>query len=502
MATAGLDLALLLGATVTLVAVAAVRLSARVGLPGLLAYLALGVLLGPSGLGLAAPPPRLAQDLAMSALVIILAEGGLTTRWPAARQALGLATVLATVGFAVSVLVTAGVARLVLGADWRLALLIGAVLSPTDAAAVFAVLRRLRLRPRLAAALEAESGLNDAPAVLLVTLLVAGTGGGALGSPAGLVLLAGYELLAGAAVGVAVGLGGAWVLRRSALPAAGLYPLSAVGIAVLAYAAAATMHASGFLAGYLAGVVLGNAGLPHRRAVLGFAEALGWLAQIGLFVLLGLLAAPARLAGALGPALLVGAGLALAARPLSVLVSAPWFRVPARQQVLLSWAGLRGAVPIVLATIPVTAGIAGSDRLFDTVFVLVVVFTVLQGGTLPVLSRRLGMVEAAEPTELAVDAAPLDGLGADLLQLTIPSGSHLAGTYVGELRLPPLAVVSLLVRDGRAVVPAKDTRLRVGDQLLVVAASPAREATLRRLRAVSRRGRLARWFGEFGEERP
>jgi cell volume regulation protein A len=345
-----------------------------------------------------------------------------------------------------------------------------------------------------------ESGLNDAPVVILVSLLT--TGAFFSQGPALTVATIVYELVAGLAIGLAVGAAGVQVLRRSALPAAGLYPLAAVGFTVLAFGAAGVVHASGFIAVYVAGVVLGNSRLPHRRATLGFADGLAWMAQIGLFILLGLLVTPARLLDAVVPALVVGAVLLLVARPLSVLASVSWFRMPLREQAFLSWAGLRGAVPIVLATIPLSAGVDGGSELFDVVFVLVVVFTLIQGTTLPPVARWLRMVEPGGASELQVESAPLEDLGADLLQLTIPSGSRLHGVYIDELRLPAGASITLVVRDGHSFVPGGNTRLLRGDDLLLVATSECRDDAERRLRAVGRRGRLARWFGEDGAERP
>jgi cell volume regulation protein A len=495
--TVRLEIALLAGAAVVLLGVLAVRVSTRLGLPSLLLYLGIGVALGEAGLGVRFDDAALTKTLGLSALVLILAEGGLTTRWRAVRRSAPLAVVLSTVGVAVSVAVTGWLATVVLHVDARTGLLLGALVSPTDAAAVFATLRRIGLRPRLVAALEMESGLNDAPVVLLVAVLSTHDAQ----SPAVTVALVGYELVAGAAIGVAVGWAAAALLRRSALPAAGLYPLAIVTCTVLAYAVGTVAHASGFLATYLAALVLGNTRLPHRRATLGFAEGLAWLAQIGLFVLLGLLASPPRLPSALGPALLVGAGLLLLARPLSVLASAVWFRIPWREQAFLSWAGLRGAVPIVLATIPLTAELPEAHRLFAIVFVLVVVFTLVQGTALPGLARWLGVAAPAEPREVTVESAPLGDLGADLLQFGVPQRSRLHGVYVRELRLPEGAVLSLVVRGGRAFVPDQDTRLLRGDQLLVVATSQCRDEVERRVRAVSRAGRLARWLGESGEPR-
>jgi len=414
------------------------------------------------------------------------------------------------VAVAVSVAVTGTALHFLLGLDWRMALLWGAVLSSTDAAAVFATLRRLRLPPRLVATLEAESGMNDAPVVLLVVLLSATDPGTHPWWYELLVVI--YELAAGAAIGWVVGMVGRWLLKNAALPSAGLYPIAAVGLTFLAYASGAVAHASGFLAVYVAGVMLGNARLPHRRAILGFADGLAWVAQIGLFVLLGLLASPGRLADALIPALVVGVALVLVARPLSVVISAvvsrpirgprrPENRIGWRGCAFLSWAGLRGAVPIVLATIPLSVGTQGADGLFDAVFVLVIIFTLLQASTLAPAARLLGVTAPEEATEVHVETAPLEHMNADLLQLDVGPGSRLAGVHIDELRLPVGAAVTLVVRDGSGFVPGPDTRLRTGDALLIVATAAARDVAERRLRAVSRRGRLARWFGEEGDER-
>lgn len=489
---------LLIGAVVVLVGVLAVRVASRVGLPSLLIYLGLGLILGESGLGIEFENAELTQVLGLTALAIILAEGGLTTRWSAARPILVQGVVLSTVGVGVSVTITAGVAMLVFAVDLPTALLFGAVVSSTDAAAVFTSLRRLGLPARVTGTLELESGFNDAPAVLLVVALsesLTTRQDTAIPSLIGLIC---YELLAGAAIGIVIGVAGAWLLRRSALPVSGLYPLATVALCLTGYATATVGHASGFLAVYVCGLVLGNSALPHRAATLGFAEGLAWLAQIGLFVLLGLLASPDRLLGVIVPAILVGLALLLVARPVSVFLSVCWFQIPWREQAFLSWAGLRGAVPIVLATIPISLGVDGAAQIFDAVFVLVVVFTVVQGTTLPTVARWLGLSNPLPEREVDVESSSLEEINAELLQLTVPAASRLHGVYVAELRLPEDAAVTLLVRDGHSFVPEASTRLARGDQLLVVTTIGSREATMSRLRAVSRAGRLARWRGEVG----
>jgi cell volume regulation protein A len=496
-----LDVTLLLGAIVLLAAILAVRFATRIGLPGLLVYLAIGLALQSI---VHFDDARRAQSLGLAALVLILAEGGLTTRWDDVKPAVVPAALLSTLGVAISMSVTALIAHLVLGGSWRLAFLLGAIVSSTDAAAVFSMLRRLKLPSRLAGVLEVESGLNDAPAVIAVVLLSSHhpqTNAGII------VALVCYELVAGAAIGFGVAWLGVLALRRLALPASGLYPLSVLALAVAGYATAALAHASGFLAVYVAGLFLGNSRLPHRPATRSFAEGIAWLAQISLFVMLGVLVIPSALPREILPAIAVGSALLLLARPVSVVISLLPLQIRRvrvatfgrAERLFLSWAGLRGAVPIVLATVPVTADVPRSRELFGLVFVLVVVFTLVQGPTLPFVARRLGLVVAAEPTHIDVEAAPLEDLDAEVLQLSIPPGSLMHGVEIFELRLPRGAAVTLVVRDGVSFVPTDETELRRGDALLIVTTASARVEAERRLRAVSRRGKLAAWYGDHGE---
>jgi potassium/hydrogen antiporter len=485
---ASLEVLLGIAAAIVLIGVLAVRVSVRLGLPSLLLYLGIGLLLGESVLGIQFSDAALTQSLGIAALVLILIEGGLTTRWEAVQPSLGIGVALSTVAVVVSIAVVGVALHVLLGLEWRTAFLWGAVLSSTDAAAVFSVLRGVGVSPRVSGTLELESGMNDAPVVLAVLLL-------ASGDPFTWVtpLLVIYELAAGGVIGGLFGRGGAWALRRAALPSTGLYPLAAIAVCVLAYSTSQFVHASGLLATYVAALVLGNSNLPHRGDVRSFAEGTGWLAQIGLFVLLGLYVSPSRLLDAALPALLAGVVLVVAARPLSVVAAALPFRLPWREQAFLSWSGLRGAVPIVLALIALTEGAPGARALVDVVFVLVVVLTLLQGTTLPLVARLLGMARTAQPQEIAVDAAPLDELRADLLQVRIPVGSRLHGVYLKELRLPRGASVSLIVRAEEAFTPNEETRLRELDQVLVVATARSRAAAEERIRAVDQSGKLARW---------
>ena len=496
MSPAELNLVVLGATTVLLLGVAAVRVSTGAGLPSLLLYLAIGLLIGEAGLGLSFEDAALAQTLCTVALAVILAEGGLTTRLPVIRPVAGLAGVLATLGVAISVAITSTLAWLLLDVDVRTAVLLGAVVSSTDAAAVFAVMRTMPLRARTRATLEAESGFNDPPVIILVTLVVSDMWHEV--NPALAFLGFVQQIVVGAAVGAAVAYAGRWVLSHLALPATGLYPLATLAFALLGFGAAGVGGGSPFVAVYVAGLLLGNAGLPHHNATLGFAEGLAWLSQIGLFILLGLLASPARLDDALLPALIVGMALTFVARPIAVLVCASPFRMPPREQLFVSWAGLRGAVPIVLATFPITAGLPGAHRVFDVTFLLVVVFTLVQGPTLPWLSSRLGVVDQVHTRELEIEHAPFEDIGATMLTCDIPEGSRLNGVEVTELRLPGDAVVALILRDGTLFVPRPDTVLRRGDHLLLAVTDTHRSDVERRLRAISRAGRLATWLGERG----
>lgn len=472
------------------------RISSRSGLPSLLVYLGIGILMGQDGLGhVHFSNAEMTQVIGYAALVVILAEGGLGTKWKEIRPVLPSASVLALVGVAVSVGVTAAGAHYLTGLEWRQALIIGAVVSSTDAAAVFSVLRRVPLPARVTGTLEAESGFNDAPVVILV---VAFSTAGPVEHWYVLVGEIALELAIGAAIGLAVGWLGSWGLKHVALPASGLYPIAVMAIAVTAYAAGALTHGSGFLAVYLASMVLGNAKLPHWPATRGFAEGLGWIAQIGMFVLLGLLVTPHELLDDFVPALLIGLILTMVARPLSVLLSLLPFRVPWPEQALMSWAGLRGAVPIILATIPMVNGVDASGRIFNIVFVLVVVYTLVQGPTLPWLARKLRLGQGQEAADLGIESAPLERLRGHLLSVAIPEGSRMHGVEVAELRLPAGSAVTLVVREGKSFVPLPTTVLRRGDELLVVATDPVREAAEQRLRAIGRGGKLASWLGPNG----
>jgi len=498
------DTIVLIGAGVIVTAIVGVRVGSKIGLPSLLLFLGLGILLGDSVLGLHFSDAQLAHDWGMFALAVILAEGGLTTKWSEIKPSMLPATLLATVGVVISIGVVALFAHFVLGLSLWLSILLGAVLSPTDAAAVFSVLRAVPIPHRIRGALEAESGLNDAPTILLVGVAAAAA---AAQSPEAstdildLVVMIVVELVGGAVLGLLAGWLGAVVLRRLALPVSGLYPIAVFTWVLLVYETGASLHVSGFAAAYVCAVVVGNADLPHKATTRSFVEGVGWLAQIGLFVMLGLLASPSRISlQSVGFGLAAGVVLTFVARPLAVWACTTWFIPGWRPKAFLSWAGLRGAVPIVLTTIPMAKQVPYASQLFDMVLVFVVVFTLLQAPTLPWLARRLGLVDPSQAGDVDIEIAALERAKAELLQVMVPAGSQLAGLFINELRLPRDVSVSLIVRDGVPFTPDAVERIKIGDELVLVAPTARRDEAVRRIRSLARGGRLARWRGVPGDD--
>lgn len=471
-----INLFMLIAPLVMLVAVGGVRVGTKLGLPALLLFLLVGIFLGESGVGLEFDDAVIAQGLGYAALTLILAEGGLSTRWEDIRPTIGLSLVLASVGVVITIGLMTVIGHWALGLPLIVALLFGAANAGTDAAAVFSVLRGIPLPDRVRSVLEGESGLNDAPTVLIVTAATAVAVGEPLsgGLPAVAAMIV-VQLIGGIVLGAALGALGVFVLRRFALPVAGLYPIAALAWAALSYGVATQISVSGFAAVYLCAMVLGNGRLPHRRATQSFAEGAGWLAQIGLFVMLGLLASPSRitwdiiLLGLLG-----GLFLTFVVRPVAVAACAVWFRIPWREQAFLSWAGLRGAVPIILATVPMAAQMDDAERLFDVVLVFVIAYTAVQAPSLPWVAKRLGLVEERASTAVDIEPAPMDEQQADLFKVVLTEESRLTGTALGEIEMPRNTGISLVIRAERSFVPEAGTVLQCGDELLVLV--PAEDA--------------------------
>jgi cell volume regulation protein A len=448
------------------------RASQRTGVPIALLFIVVGMLAGSEGLGrIAFDDYQFAFRLGVVALALILFDGGLNTPLGAVRKAAAPAGILATAGVAgTAVLVAVGAHFL--GLDWPEALLIGAVVSPTDAAAVFSVLRGsgIQLKRRVGVTLEAESGINDPVAVILTTVLTGNllTPGSAAGLRIPLEIL--IQLLVGTAVGAGVGFGGRHLLSRLSLSAGGLYPVVTLALGLFAFGAATLVHGSGFLAVYLAGLLLGNGPLPYRTGLLRVHDALAWLSQVGMFLILGLLVYPSRLLNVAFVGLALAALLAFVVRPLVVAICLAPFRYPRKEVLYIGWVGLRGAVPVVLATFPVLAGAPGAGRLFDLVFFIVVANALVPGATVAWVTQRLGLQSKEPPAPQAVLAIesrqPLEG---ELMSFYIDEALVVTGMPLEELPLPECAAVTLIVRENRLLPPTPGTTLEPGDHVHLIA---------------------------------
>lgn len=473
----GHDAELILIAGVLLAAgIAGALLADRVRVPGLLIFLALGMLAGSEGVGgIEFDDAELARTLGTIALVLILFEGGLTAGWSEIRPVLGTAASLATVGTAITAVVAGLAAKFLFDLTTLEGMLVGTAIAATDSAAIFAVLRRSTLERRLARSLEGESGMNDPVALLLVIGFIEWIEepGYGLLDMAGLLVL---KLGLGAIIGIALGRLAVAALDRIQLPSDGIYPVATIAIASLAYGLAEIAHGSGFLAVYLTALALGSARIPAQRTVVAFHQGLGWVAQISLFILLGLLVFPSSLDEVALDALALSAVLILIARPVAAFAATALAQLNLKERLMLGWAGLRGATPIWLATFPVVAGIGAGDELFAIVFFVVVSSTLVQGASFEPLAERLGLTtdEPSLPRRL-LESGRIRRMGGDVIAYRLPSGAAAAGHPVRELELPREALVNVIVRDGSAIPPRGSTELKEGDELHILVRSELRD---------------------------
>lgn len=460
------DHLLLVGAALLVLGVIGAGIADRIRVPGLILFLVAGMAIGDDGLGwISLSDARFAQGIAVVALVIILYEGGLGTAYTDVRPLVGAALSLATVGVIVTAGVAAGAAALLLDIDGTTALLIGAVVASTDAAAVFSVLRNVPLPRRLNHLLEAESGANDPMAVLLTVGILATWEGHVTASD--WLVFGARQLGGGLLVGLAVGWVGAALLTRAHLTSTALYPVLGLGLGGLGYGAAAGLRTSGFLAVYVTGMVVAARAPARRRAVRTFHQGLASTAQIGLFLLLGLLVFPSRLdehaAGAFG----VAVALVFVARPLAVLLAVGWQRFALPELLLVSWAGLRGAVPIVLATFPLTVGYPEGELIFDVVFFVVVLSVLVQGLTVAPLAARLGLRAEPDVRASMAESLPIDAPGVDVLEIEVGTSCAIIGRRLADAPPPFDARVAVVLRGTDVIVPTGASTLEPADRLIV-----------------------------------
>jgi cell volume regulation protein A len=442
--------------------------AARTGLPVLVAFLGLGMVLGSDGLGgIEFDDAKLAREVGTVGLGLILYEGGLQTSWRRLREVAVPAALLSTVGVFVTALVTSLAAHALFDLSWLEAILLGAVVSSTDAAAVFATLRFTHIRRRLARTLEAESGGNDPMAIALTLGLIAWIERPHSYGLDDLVILIVRQLGLGLLIGAVLGAIATWVFSRIPQSIGAFAPVASIAVAALSFGAADVIGGSGFLAVYLVGLAVGSTPSRYRRQLVAFHEGIAFVAQVALFVVLGLLVFPHELPHVALPGLALAFLLMLVARPAAVWVSTAVSEFTHRDRVLLGWAGLRGAAPIVVATFVLSSRVPHREAIFNAVFFVVVVSAIVQGSTLEWVARRLGLISPAPPVhEPPLEVGPLSKL--DLIDFAVASDHAVNGSAVRELGLPRDALIAVISRDAETVPPRGSTVVRPGDRLFVL----------------------------------
>ncbi|CAE6739952.1 potassium/proton antiporter [Nitrospira defluvii] len=462
---------LLLGTSgLLLLSVIASKASGRLGVPALLLFLVIGMLTGSDGPGgIHFDNPWLAQSLGVVALAFILFAGGMDTEWASVRAQLGKGMMLSTLGVAITAGLVGLFARTILGMSWLEGLLIGAIVSSTDAAAVFAVMRsrHVSLRSPLKPLLELESGSNDPMAVFLTIGLISLLTGAST-SVTDLLPMFVRQMVLGAAIGYGIGKVMVLLINRLRLEYDGLYPVLTLSLVLLTYSGSAWLGGNGFLAVYLAGLMMGNSEFLHKRSLTRFHDGLAWLMQIAMFLTLGLQVFPVQLVPVAGTGLLLALFLMVVARPVAVFLTLAFTALSLREKTMVAWVGLRGAVPVILATFPLLAGIAQATMMFNLVFFIVLTSVLLQGTSIPLVARWL-KVEARLPRRL--EASPVwnapTGLKSGLVEMTIPESSVAVGQRLLDLGLPKSTLVILIGRKGQCFVPDGSTVLEANDSLLL-----------------------------------
>lgn len=466
-----LELILIATSFLFLLAILASKAATRLGVPALLLFLCLGMLAGSEGIGgIEFDYPRLAQSVGIVALIFILFSAGLDTKWEQIRLVLAPGISLSTIGVVISSVLLAAFVSQIAGLGFRESLLLGAIVSSTDAAAVFTVLRskRVALKNGLREVAELESGSNDPMAVLLTVGLL-----GIITNPArpisSLIPFFILQLGIGAILGLALGRIALWTVNRIRLEWEGLYPVLSVALLLAIFGLTAAARGSGFLAIYVAGLVLGNATLIHGRTLRLFHDGLAWLMQIVMFIVLGLQVFPSRLASVAALGLLSSAFLMFVARPTSVFASLSFTPFNWREKMFLSWAGLRGAAPIILATFPLVAGIPSAQLVFNLVFFITLTSVLLQGTTIMRVAkwtRVLGMPTRRH--EYPIEFTSTEGIRNELVEIAVQANSPVVGKRIVELKLPKDVLIVLVSRGDEFIVPSGSTELIAGDSVLVL----------------------------------
>jgi potassium/hydrogen antiporter len=467
------DSFILLLAFLFIVGVLTTRFSTRLGVPSLIFFIMVGMIMGSDVLGIVYfDNAAMTQMIGVIALVIILFEGGLQTNWKDVRPVIVPSLSLATLGVLITSGIVAIAAKWILGLDWLEAILFGAIVGSTDAAAVFAVLKGHNVSTKLGSTLEAESGSNDPMAVFLTVAMIELI---TLPDASILKLIGDFFLQMGLGLilGIIFGRIAVKALNSINLDSSGLYPVFATAFALLTYGLTAFLNGSGLLAVYVAAIIIGNAEIAYRHSIFRFSEGFAWMMQILMFVILGLLVFPTELFSLdiLIQGLLISVILMLVARPVAVFISTIKMNYSQKERIFLSWAGLKGAVPIILATFPLLAGIENSHKMFNVVFFVVLTSALIQGATIPKLADKLGLNGPKKTTPMqSLELVSLGKADAEMIEYEMESDSAIIGKTLMDIPFPEGTLVNAIIRDGKLTAPTGNTAIMAGDFLYILSA--------------------------------
>lgn len=465
------DSFILLTAILFLAGVLTTRFSSRLGVPSLILFIFVGIVMGSDVLGIIYfDNAAITQLIGVVALVIILFEGGLQTNWKDVRPVLVPSLSLATLGVLITSGIVAFAAKMILGLDWLESILFGAIVGSTDAAAVFAVLKDHNISPKLGSTLEAESGSNDPMAVFLTVAmieLITIPDTNVLSLIGDFIMQMGLGLILGLILGKIAVL----ALNSINLDSGGLYPVFATAFALLTYGLTAFLNGSGLLAVYIAAIIIGNAEIVYRHSIFRFSEGFAWMMQILMFVILGLLVYPSELftLEIFIQGILLSAILMLVARPVAVYLSTIKMKYTNKERIFLSWAGLKGAVPIILATFPLLAGVEGSHQIFNVVFFVVLTSALIQGATIPHLAEKLGLNGPKKTTPMhSLELISLGKADAEMIEYEMEADCAIVGKTLIDIPFPEGSLVNAIIRNGKLIAPTGNTVITAGDFLYIL----------------------------------
>lgn len=474
---------ILLAALLLIIGVLTTKFSTRLGVPALVLFLLVGMIMGSDGLGIIYfNNPELTQLIGIIALVVILFEGGLQTKWSSVKAVAGPSLSLATIGVLITTIVVAVAAKLIFNVSWMEGFLFGAIVGSTDAAAIFAVLKGQNINDRLASTLEAESGTNDPMAMFLTLSLIELM----TVDHANVYLLIGsffWQMGMGLIIGYLLGRFGSFSINKINLDSSGLYPIFTLAFALLTYSVTDLVGASGLLAVYIAALVIGNMDLTYRHSIFRFNEGFAWMMQILMFIILGLLVFPSQFLsfGIIFKGFLLSLILMFLARPVAVFLSTIKMGFHMKEKIFLSWAGLKGAVPIVLATFPMTMGLENSQLFFNVVFFVVLTSALIQGSTISIFADTLGLngPEKVEPPH-SLELVSIGKANAEMIEFAVDEKTAITGQALKNISFPKETLISAMIRNGDLVTPHGDTTVQPGDILYILTAKK-RKKELKRL---------------------